>query len=464
MKNRSLLLVLAATGLLISACNTAQTPTTSEPDTSTSTPASTSEEPYVPCQAKPKVYMEASLNTHKLAYNLEFNYDDAYFNKSAKEYSKELSMLSYGFNLSTASVQRGQSFYETTKFEDFTAVGYEGKPTKDSIGYFMGHRRIEDSELFVVSFRGHNYGMEWSNNLLMGRTGDHEGFLLRATEAYANLKTYIETHKNGRNVKILVDGYSRGGAISNVLASLMLRDEYISQDNLFVYTFECPNCLVPEHCIAYPNVHNIVNSRDLIASIPPASFGFGRCGIDYDIYVEDFEDVLSEFDSGIEYPAFTNIPTDPEIASDLDLKNYIIAQVFENESIPEESRNTNRNEYVDHYQTGIGYGIGIFFSFSSATLTQVMADFKANALTYLSDETGVELANALKPFLDQDQIPYEDEELVANCAVVVKAAGTLLITILFMMMSDNYMADLTRVIDFHYPETVYALLQNYHSK
>ena len=225
-----------------------------------------------------EVEMDASLRAEGSStdpYNLTFTYDDKLFVESAKTYDKDLSMLSFASSVATATKERGTKFFSDINFENVTAHGYDAEPTKDSMGYFFAHKSIRDFELVAVGFRGFNYGLEWANNFTIGKTGNHEGFAARGQEAYQELQSYINTYAKNKTLKLWINGYSRAGAVSHVLTSLILKGDKVNvtQDNMFVYTFEAPASLSEENALEYENVHNIINDVDLITYIPPESYG-----------------------------------------------------------------------------------------------------------------------------------------------------------------------------------------------
>ena len=64
-------------------------------------------------------------------------------------------------------------------------------------------------------------------------------------EVYQDLQSYIDTYAKNKTLKLWINGYSRGGALSNVLSSLILKGDKVNvlQDDMFVYTFEAPASL-----------------------------------------------------------------------------------------------------------------------------------------------------------------------------------------------------------------------------
>lgn len=458
-------ILLSLTALLISGCSNQPEPSSSEPPA----PTPTYLEKDVTVKMNPMLKADTST-----PYNLSFKYDDHYFEGNAKTYDKDLSMLSYGASIATASKEKGTTFLYETGFDSITPYGYETEPTTNSIGYFIAHKTINDFELVTVAFRGFDYKMEWANNLTIGKTGNHEGFDARGKEAYNQLQSYLKNFDSNKTVKLWINGYSRAGAVSNVLASYILKENKlnITQENMFVYTFEAPASLNEENAVAYENVHNITNQADLITFIPPTQYGLKRCGVDYQIYDDNVSTLLNAFDEEIIVPEFVAIEdlADEPLASDMAVRDYILASVFnkkEEEGEPTDVYANAREQYVDNYQTGLSLGIGFIFALKESTRAKLLNDLKElgfGAIMIIADQTGEELANFMKTYLDQDKIMYDYEILKGICAVLVKGIQNLFLTILVLYLGDTYKGDLERLLDMHYPETTYVLLKNAHQK
>ena len=404
-------------------------------------------------------------------YNLSFTFDDELFLGNPNEYNTDLSMLSFGASLATTNKTKGTAFFTEAEFKDITPHDYDSDPTKDTIGYFMAHKTIGDYELVTVSFRGFDYGLEWANNFTIGKTGDHEGFAARGAETYEALKTYLNTYAKDKSLKVWINGYSRAGALSNMLASLILRkDELaITQENLFVYTFEAPASLIEDNAIAYPNVHNVINDADLITFIPPAQYELYRCGVDFQIYDPEVASLMNAFDPDIAFPEFQEI--DDNTTNDFEYRDYLLKSIFEHEITDEEDEKryaNNREQYVNNYQTGLSNAIGYIFALSGDTRSQLLADLTGlgiAAFSIINDETGAKMAEFLKPYLVKDNVPFTEEGLLADCAVLVKGIGNLFFALILSLAGQGAPSnDLSRLLDMHYPETTYVLLQNAHAK
>ena len=449
-KNLSLIILLSAISLSTIGCNSKKN--------------SSSEQYPSKLQKEVQVTMDASLNSQVQTYSLSIKYDDDYFLNDAKTYDKGLSELSFGSAISTATKERISEFFKTLEFKDVALTSYDIDPTETTCGYTFAHKSINEYELVAISIRGFNYGKEWANNFLIGKTGNHEGFNARASEVYSNLQNYVSTYCANKTLKVWINGYSRGGAIANVLSSLMLQDNKlnVSKENMFTYTFEAPRCLTKENAVAYENVHNVINTCDFITSIPPVEYDLYRCGVDHEIYNANVSNIAKAFDQNISVPEF--VPIEDHANNDAELVKYIFDPFFRKED-PEESVSANdRNHYVDNYQSSMSYMIGMVFSLRESTRAHLLADFQALDIFALSaligDETGEKMADFFAPYLVLDSIAYDYDVLQGHSAVFTKLIRELGLN--FIVVYATAPSNITRMIDMHYPEVAYSLLLNSH--
>ena len=162
-----------------------------DPGTGDNTP----ETPPEPVYKQVTVKMDTLLSSERSTCDLNFEYNDVLFDTGAKEYNKRLSLLSFANSVATAYPENGQKFYTDLEFSDITVCQYSGTITKDTVGHFFAHKKVGDFEIFAVNFQGFYYEAAWTNNFQIGKTGDHEGFMLRANEVYTELQDYITSHK-----------------------------------------------------------------------------------------------------------------------------------------------------------------------------------------------------------------------------------------------------------------------------
>lgn len=421
-----------------------------------------------PSLAKPQVIDGETIPLS--SYSLEFEYDDELFLTDAKKYNPDLSMLSLGATLASGLPDSGYAFFDEIEFTDVHEKDYYKEPSKDTMAYFLAHKVIDNYEVVTVALRGFNYGLEWANNLMIGNGDNHEGFDNCAPGIYSLLSRYItENVDKTKTLKLWINGYSRAGAMADLLSHYILTGDKFSveQENMYVYTFEAPAALCEEYAIAYPNVHNIINKGDIVANIMPASYELYRCGTEYEIYNEDVSELVKDFDDNIDFPEF-NIPEDNPMnaKNDVDVRDYILNSVFNSSNEDTTVTANTRDQYVNNYQDGLCGSIAYIFALSPATRSELLADLQAlgtwEMIGVIGDATGESLANFMKPYLNKDNIEYDEEELVTNCAVLVKAIGSLGLSLLMMYAQEQYKPLITRLIDFHYPEVTYVLLQDAH--
>ena len=494
MKKHLLPIMLLLSAFVISGCGDAEPlpsssiePSSSSSEISTPTSASEDSSSVTASSSLPPestylkkdivVQLDSGLRAadNQTTYDLTFNYDDELFLKDAKQYDENLSTLSLGATLATASKTSGDAFYTDLGFKDIVAHDYDKTPTKDTMGYYLAHKTIDEFELVTVAFRGFEYGMEWANNFVIGKTGNHEGFNARGLEAYQELQDYIAANAGGKTLKLWINGYSRAGALSNVLSSLILKGDKVSvvKENMFVYTFEAPASLTEENAVTYENVHNITNDADMFTYIPPVEYGLKRCGVDYQIYDLNVTTLMKEFDPEIVFPEFEE-PTDlgEGLTSDPLVREYLLNTIFNKEeydgSDPTIFANT-REQFVDNYQEGLSSGIGYIFALTGATRSALLADLQAlsmwEAFSLVSDTTGEEMMKFLKTYLDRDGVVYDAEKIQSDCAILIKGIQNLFLSVLLAYLAEGPTKnDLTRIINMHYPETTYVLLINAHNK
>lgn len=406
----------------------------------------------------------------KVPYTLGFKYCDEYFLSPATTYNADLSMMSLGLSLATATKARGDEFFDSLEFEFYESNGYETEPTKDSVGYYVATKSIDDYELITLGIRGFNYKKEWTNNLIIGEEENHKGFEERANDIVDHLYTDYIT-KASKTVKLWIAGYSRAGSIAQIVADIFL-DNYIldvSPDNMYVYTFEAPASLAAELSQEqYDNVHNIVNSGDLIANVIPESYGLVRCGKTYDIYDMNIDKLAKEFDSKMIIPEF-KLPANvtDQFTNDAEFRRYVLNIIFNSENADDATSANTRRQYVQNYQNELSAIVGDMFSLNEDTLKELAEALKKKGLgvvTMFTDETGNSLADFFKPYFQKDNISITDNDLITNCAALAKAIKNLFLPVLTLFLSESYRPLFTRIIDFHYPEVTYLLLKNYHNK
>ncbi len=241
-------------------------------------------------------------------YNM--NFDTRYFNNPSTMYNHDLAKLSMGFVLAAQSsyalktesgiaaenkrTEAIQGVYDAFGFENVEYHNYDLSLLNcdDKIAYSFATKEIltNDTAYTLVAFitRGGNYGGEWVSNFNVGNGMSHIGFTYAASQAYNEFITYCENKKIdlGGNVKVLITGFSRSAAVSNVIARYVnsaFTSHGNSNENVYAYTFATPNNTQvngnPDTLSnGNENIFNIVTKDDFVPYVPMTTWGFGKYG------------------------------------------------------------------------------------------------------------------------------------------------------------------------------------------
>ena len=222
-------------------------------------------------------YMPAFENKKEEVYY----YSDNYFKNSSKTDNEHLLAMSYNLALSTFEVKGcsySKALLKDIGFKDFKEFDMEEKPTLDTIGMVIAHKKVDGKNLIAVAIRGEKYDSEWGNNFIVGKNGDAKGFNDSSNKVINRIKKYIENN-NLDNNKIWIVGYSRAGSISDLTGVYInnhLNDFDTTADDLFVYTFEAPAASLDN--TTYDNIYTVINKNDLIPQVYPKNWGFHTNG------------------------------------------------------------------------------------------------------------------------------------------------------------------------------------------
>ena len=266
-------------------------------------------------------------------------YTDEYFFTPSTSYDQSLATASLCFAMSAFHSFKGKGysngsdnvehFLKNTGFLDFEANEDFGRePTTDSIGLAIANKHIHDGEgdytLIALAVRGSGYGAEWVENFQMG-TGDesdghHEGFYNAMNRTLDFMESYIESKNIAGDIKLWMTGYSRGAAVSNMVAGnidtsiafgepVLGGDVSLAKEDMFTYTFGTPmgahfdeDSDHPDpRCEYYNNIWNIINRNDFIVKLAMEACDFCRYGNDVvlpdqrDSDYEELKEIMLEF-------------------------------------------------------------------------------------------------------------------------------------------------------------------------
>ena len=251
-----------------------------------------------------------------------YYYDDNYFLADASIYNDHLATMSLCFELSTWSSNDGGSWTTDVnasdpkfknardlligtsdnnesglEFSNFAVNPFwDGKPTKDSIGAVAAMKTIQNQQeshtLVALGVRGGGYGQEWSSNFTIGETGQHAGFAEAKQNVLDFLSQYITDNEITGNIKLWIVGYSRAGAVANLVAGAindgyeLPNDVKIAAKDLFAYTFEAPQGALTDQITGnHENIHNVINLNDVVPLVAPSAWNFVRYNTTNDIWL-----------------------------------------------------------------------------------------------------------------------------------------------------------------------------------
>ncbi len=127
----------------------------------------------------------------------------------------------------------------------------------------------------AVVLRG-TCGEEWYSNFEIGYSAEHSGFARAADFAELRLADYVFTRAICIQPRFFITGYSRGGAVANILAK-RLCDRY-GLDYVSAYTFAAPSTTISRRTNRYSSIFNIVRGEDFFTRVPLESWGYTKYG------------------------------------------------------------------------------------------------------------------------------------------------------------------------------------------
>lgn len=224
---------------------------------------------------------------------LKFKYSDAYFLRSACSYNHELAIMSLGLTMSAFTYKNDGDKHMRAALN---AIGCDNRTIEsfrfgdqlsceDTCGYMIAAKKLpDDTFLIPVVIRSHAYGGEWVSNAhaVEDDCPDHvAGFKKAADTAYDAVMDYLSRRgfDLGR-VKPWVCGYSRGGAVTNLLGARLTFESGIGKDNIFAYSFATPVTVFDRANLFTDNIFNIISEIDVVPRMPLRYWSLTRYGSD----------------------------------------------------------------------------------------------------------------------------------------------------------------------------------------
>ncbi len=246
----------------------------------------------------------------------DFYYSDNFFYSDTTSYNNSLAVMSLGLELTSFSSpkydtkdanennidymsttidnERAENLKEAYNALEFRNAKYYNYNTplfddSDKVAFSFARKNISDGQsedtLIAVVIRGGGYGAEWVSNFHVGNSGNAIGFDSAAKEVLQKLKEYLQSIKINGNLKLWITGYSRGGAVANILTHYIneeRREVYSSlkKNNIFAYTFATPNGYRKNDSnnVDDGNLWNIVSANDIVPKLALVQWGFSKYG------------------------------------------------------------------------------------------------------------------------------------------------------------------------------------------
>ncbi|MBQ3685273.1 MAG: hypothetical protein II933_02575 [Candidatus Methanomethylophilaceae archaeon] len=215
----------------------------------------------------------------------------------------------------------------------------ESTPTSTDIA--IGAKAVGDYTVLFVAINGALYGSEFASNMMLGASGDHAGFSKSARDTIDFLREFIQDNGIAGKAKILITGYSRAAAASNLMGAYLadamaggtekdlVGDVDIAQEDVYCFGFETPYCgswskasgrPAPTDA-RYGNIWYTTNPDDLFTYAPAAEWGFCRYG--NRIVLDSHDRESAETMLGYAREFFGDVT-----AEALDMSKFIRASIF----------------------------------------------------------------------------------------------------------------------------------------
>lgn len=386
-------------------------------------------------------------------YTLPFLYNDNYFNEDATKESSKLAKYAFGLSVSTFDKLEIESYL---KASNFTNIKKEGYDSNVRASYTIASKDIDDTKVVILALRGFNYTSEWEYNFQIGSEGNHNGLNSASNYVYNALNSYVSEF-NLEKTKILITGYSKGGAIAGLIGNKILTEtNLVPNSNLYVYTYEAPRASIAKDAT---NIFNYINEADLIVNLIPEEYGLNRVGNEISIYKNNINTLIENFDATIKFKSFS---TSKNYDNDKDYVKYIVNKLIS--YTPQDSESPKglktREDYYNNYQTSLDYLAATLFNTNFDQIKELAKMIKNNLPFIIANKDMV--LQLVMSYLDSGMIEYEVEKLTNAINTIKDFINGPLDDLKSELLLNS--SNATRMITMHYPITTYVLLMNYFRK
>lgn len=219
-------------------------------------------------------------------FTWDFPYNDDFFYQDPATYSHQLCQSSFGLTVSAfrnaylTLEEQGRTavkYLSEAGFTDIETYGYNMTPGTDTVSYVIGHKTLDGFDLVVVGICGSGYQNEWASNVTLGNGERHQGFNRSAALIGLSLSEYLDKY-GIEDAKLWTSGFSRAGAISNILAADCIDSGRFQA--VYGYSFAAPRTTTAPGDPGHYTLFNVVGKLDVVPSVPFAEYGYSRYGTD----------------------------------------------------------------------------------------------------------------------------------------------------------------------------------------
>ena len=227
--------------------------------------------------ADTNIYTANWLALRKTPKALDFSYSDAWLQSKSTKYDNHLAIASMALTMAAGNTNDGNisQLLSDMGFSKIT-TNYATKVAKnENFCVAYAKKNVGKYTIVPVVVRGSYYTIEWVDNFHAGTSGDAKGYRSAANRIANYVKSYISKNGIAKNkVKLWVVGFSRGGAIADLVAE-SLTAKY-GKARVYGYCFESPKTNKGNGKKA--NIHHVMNKYDGVPCVLPSYMGFGLAG------------------------------------------------------------------------------------------------------------------------------------------------------------------------------------------
>ena len=227
--------------------------------------------------------------------------DHDFLPKNSCFFSSAACCVAAALSMSTGDEKLLRDNLSALGYSDIITIAYRNTE-RDKVGMCIASR-IRENRLQIAAVLRDTNGSEWYSNFDVGYSAEHSGFAKAADFAELKLGDYVFTHAIGMEPEFFLTGYSRGGAVANILAK-RLCDRY-GLERVCAYTFASPSTTLSRHTNRYNCIYNLVRQEDLFTRVPPEGWGYTKYG--KNISLSDAGDISVRYRqlTGEDYIGFT---------------------------------------------------------------------------------------------------------------------------------------------------------------